>query len=203
MQSAKLKKDWSLTTEAFHQFLRWLDEGRESEGKTYLEMRHRLVLYFDRKNCAAPDELADETMNRVARRLEEEGTIETEAPAKYCYSTARFVFLEHLRVRTKEQRHHSESRAEASAERNNPDREEMEQRRLTCLERCAGTLEAKHRELILRYYGGRPDTRIEHRRAQASELGMTTNALAIRACRIRDQLELCVRKALAPDETIS
>ena len=53
----------------------------------------------------------------------------------------------------------------------------MEQRRLTCLERCAGTLEAKHRELILRYYGGRPDTRIEHRRAQASELGMTTNAL--------------------------
>ena len=55
-------------------------------------MRHRLVLYFDRKNCAAPDELADETMNRVARRLEEEGTIQTEAPAKYCYSTARFVF---------------------------------------------------------------------------------------------------------------
>ena len=29
-------------------------------------MRRRLVAYFDRKNCIAPDDLADETMSRVA-----------------------------------------------------------------------------------------------------------------------------------------
>jgi hypothetical protein len=36
-------------------------------------MHHRLVAYFDRKNCSSPADLADETLNRVARRLEEEG----------------------------------------------------------------------------------------------------------------------------------
>ena len=60
-------------------------------------MRQRLVFYFDRKNCSTPDELADETLNRVARRLQEEGTIESETPAKYCYIVARFVFMEYLR----------------------------------------------------------------------------------------------------------
>jgi hypothetical protein len=60
-------------------------------------MRERLVTYFDRKNCLLPDELADETLNRVARRIEEEGKIKSESPAKYCYITARFVFMELLR----------------------------------------------------------------------------------------------------------
>jgi hypothetical protein len=60
-------------------------------------MRRRLVAYFDRKNCLGPDELADETLNRVARRLEELGAITGTAPAQYCYVTAKFVFLEYLR----------------------------------------------------------------------------------------------------------
>jgi hypothetical protein len=55
--------------------------GRKGVGKIsaasgsqrYLEMRHRLVAYFDRKNCISPADLADETLNHVARRLEEEG----------------------------------------------------------------------------------------------------------------------------------
>lgn len=69
-----------------------------SDGQNYLEMRQRLVAYFDRKNCSAPNELADETLNRVTRRLEEENLTDSEAPAaKYCYIVARFVFLEYLR----------------------------------------------------------------------------------------------------------
>src|SRR5262245_39264859 len=91
------KGDWVLTKSAFRQLLAWLDEGANSDGSRYLEIRKRLVLYFDRKNCLTPDELADETLNRVARRLEEEGTITTDAPAHYCYIVARFVLLEDLR----------------------------------------------------------------------------------------------------------
>jgi len=55
--------------------LAWLNEGVNSEGVKYLEMRRRLVSYFDRKNCAVPDELADETLNREARRLEERDVV--------------------------------------------------------------------------------------------------------------------------------
>ena len=85
-QKVDQKKDWSLTAHGFHRLLSWLDEGANSDGQKYLEMRRRLVAYFDRKNCSAPNELADETLNRVARRLEEENVTDSEPPAaRYCY----------------------------------------------------------------------------------------------------------------------
>src|SRR4051812_11112551 len=91
------KSDWTLTQQAFRRLLEWLDEGKGSEGDSYLEIRKRLVLFFDRKNCRLPEELADETLNRVARRLEEEGKIVGDSPARYCYIVARFVLLEWFR----------------------------------------------------------------------------------------------------------
>ena len=81
---AELKKNWLLTESSFRQFLNWLNEGVDSDGEKYLEMRRRLVAYFDRKNCSSPDELADETLNRVARRLEEEGSITTSGMGMLC-----------------------------------------------------------------------------------------------------------------------
>src|SRR5215470_5431525 len=94
---AMVKRDRASTQEAFRYFLQWLDEGVDSAGNRYLEMRRRLALYFDRKNCRSSDELADETLNRVARKLEEKGCIEELSPAHYCYVLAKFVFLEYLR----------------------------------------------------------------------------------------------------------
>ena len=91
MGKGEAKKTWTITSNAFRRRLEWLDEGENSDGQKYLEMRRRLVSYFDRKNCRAPDTLADETLNRT-RRLEEEGKIASEMPAKFCYITARFVF---------------------------------------------------------------------------------------------------------------
>jgi hypothetical protein len=64
----QLKKDWILNPEAFRQFLSWLDGGVDSNGERYLEIRRRHVRYFDRRNCPSPDDLADETLNRVARQ---------------------------------------------------------------------------------------------------------------------------------------
>ena len=91
---AQLKEDWIPNPQAFRQFLNWLDEGADSNGERYLEMRRRLARYFDRRNCSSPDDLADETLNRVARKLEEKGEIVGPSPAHYCYIVAKFVFLE-------------------------------------------------------------------------------------------------------------
>lgn len=195
MQEITFKKDWSLTPTAFHNLLSWLDQGRKSDGQTYLEMRRRLVAYFDRKNCRAPDDLADETMNRVARKLEELVTIETETPAKYCYVMARFVFLEELRARSKDQRLHVEIRHENSAAEDQGNRE-IQERRMDCLRQCAAKLDSASRDLILRYYIGAEKVKIDNRRALARALAITTNALSIRACRIREKLELCVRECV-------
>ena len=185
---------------AFRQFLVWLDNGTDSGGQRYVEMRQRLVAYFDRKNCALHDELADETLNRVTRRLEEEGAIESETPAKYCYIVARFVFMEYLRALQKEDALVDDLRRQPAGDNlavsDVDDQKEIKEKRLDCLEQCTGKLEPRNREIILRYYVGKERVKIENRRGLAAELGITMNALSIRACRIRDKLEACVRECL-------
>jgi DNA-directed RNA polymerase specialized sigma24 family protein len=203
VQKAEQKKDWKLTSRAFHRFLDWLDEGTNSEGQRYLEMRWRLVAYFDRKNCFGAEELADETLNRVARRLEEAGAIESDAPAKYCYITARFVFMEYLRETKKETlvldgiRRQPRSNNPVVSEVDNG--KEARETMLNCLDRCTGKLESSNREIIVCYYIGEERMKIENRRALAKELRITMNALSIRACRIRDKLEACVRQCIATE----
>ncbi len=196
MQKTESKKNWAMTAGAFHRLLEWLDEGRDSDGQNFLEMRRRLVAFFDRKNCRNADELADETLNRVARRLEEEGKIESEAPAKYCYITARFVFMESLRAREKgavplDDVLQDERWLPATGKTEEKERRE---KMLECLEHCTDKLEAANREIIIRYYFGEERVKIENRRALAASLDISINALSIRACRIRDKLESCVGK---------
>jgi DNA-directed RNA polymerase specialized sigma24 family protein len=193
MRNIEQKRERSLAAETFQRLLTWLDEGTDSEGEKYLEMRRRLLAYFDRKNCAGPDDLADETLNRVARRLEEEGKIETETPAKYCYIVARFVFLESLRAHSREESLRSKIPREAHEDQNE---RETRERVLDCLDKCTGKLDAPQRELILSYYVGREKVKIENRRILAKGLGISMNALSIRACRIRDKLEGCVRECV-------
>lgn len=198
MQRVTQKKDWLLSSDAFNRLLDWLDEGANSDGQKYLEIRQRLLDYFDRKNCLTPDELADETINRVARRLEEEGSIESETPAKYFYTVARFVFMESLRktenqnvsVDDAEGQHHIDKLATNESN----DEKEVKEKMLNCLEECTGKLDADNREMIIRYYIGKEREKIENRRSLAQSLGLTMNALSIRACRVRDKLETCVKK---------
>lgn len=195
------KKDRILTPHSFQRLLGWLDEGADSDGRKYLEMRLRLVAYFDRKNCSAPDELADETLNRVARRLEEENVTGSETPAaKYCYVVARFVFMEYLRGAQKARVLADDIRQEPYgnyfAESNLDNEKKTQEKRLNCLEHCTRELDSLNRDMILQYYKGKERVKIENRRALAASLGVTMNALSIRACRLRDKLEACVRQCL-------
>jgi DNA-directed RNA polymerase specialized sigma24 family protein len=194
VQKAGAKQDWVLTQGAFRRLLDWLDEQSDSGGKRYLEIRRRLVSYFDRKNCQSPDELADETLNRVARRLEEESEIITDAPAHYCYIVARFVFLEALRQEKRHEPLTDKSNAVAVVEATT----EPEERegRLRCLDHCMKELDSDGHHLIVGYYRGQQRGKIENRRAMAARLGISLNALSIRACRIRDKLETCLRDCL-------
>lgn len=195
------KKNWSITETAFKKLLEWFDEGENSDGQKYLEIRGRLVSYFDRKNCLNPDELADETLNRVARRIEEE-QIQTETPAKFCYLTARFVFLESLREKEKTNVSlDAAGQNVPSAQTSIKENEELQlkEKRLSCLENCVGQLEAENRELIIGYYFGKERVKIENRRALAEKLSLSVNALSVRACRIRHKLEKCVEKCIGKE----
>jgi RNA polymerase sigma factor (sigma-70 family) len=203
--NTQLKPGWSPTQSAFRDLLNWFDEGVESGGEKYLEMHRRLVSYFTRKNCLSPDDLADETLTRVLRRLEEVGAIPDMPAARYCYITARFVFLEYLRRAEHRQISldalpGSRYTAAGLAAPPEPDDEfNVRAKRLDCLEHCLQKLNPDHRELISEYYHGERQAKIERRRELAARLGLTMNALTIRACRIREKLEACVRTTLGAE----
>ena len=191
-----MNKDRTPTQGSFQSFLRWLDQGADSGGKTYLEMQRRLVAYFDRKNCRAADELADETLARVAQKLQEKGEITDLSPPHYCYVTARFVFLEYLRhakgtdVALEEISFSSRPALAAVSPSTDPaDKERM----LECLGLCLKKLSSFDSDLILEYYQGERQEKIQRRRRLGERLGLSANALTIRACRIRDRVERCVR----------
>jgi DNA-directed RNA polymerase specialized sigma24 family protein len=198
--NSTLKKGWTPTESVFRKFLEWLDQGSDSNGERYLEMRRRLLRYFDHKRCLASDDLADETLNRVARRLEEQGTITEATPAQYCYIVAKFVFLEYLR-QAHPQADTSESNlssvALARAAHPAPEAAEAEEKRMQCLEQCLEMLIPEERDLILEYYRGEQREKIRQRRQLAEQLALTLNALSIRACRIRIRLEACVTRCCA------
>jgi hypothetical protein len=188
-----------LTQHAFDRLLAWLDDGIDSRGQTYLDVRKRLVGYFDRRNRPFPDDLADETLNRIAWTLEEDGSITVTPPTRYCYVVARFVLLEDTRRRDHTNISLSGPRRldSPAAGPAHPDGDEDEgpvrrDRQFDCLDRCVQTLTAAQQTLIVDYYRDERRAKIDRRRALAERLGITMNALAVRACRIRDALEACV-----------
>ena len=185
-----LREESVLTKVAFERLLEWLDDGVESNGERYLEIRRRLVQYFDRRNRPNPDDLADETLNRVARTLAEAGAIATRPPARYCYVVAKFVLFEDVR---RERRRVAFDEASAGLAAPAAWREpDVREQRLDCLERCLQQLKPDQRELIVEYYADTRRRKIERRRELAARLGISMNALAIRAWRIRDRLMAAV-----------
>jgi DNA-directed RNA polymerase specialized sigma24 family protein len=186
------KAKWVLSQSAFQGLLSWFDEDEETAGQQYVEIRRRLVQYFDRKNCSAPHELADETLNRVARRLEEEGKITGTSPREFCFITARYIFLESLRSR----KHHEPLDERIAVSSEIQESGEWDQLSSDCLKRCLKTLDPEDRNVIIGYYRGERSIRIENRKLIAAKLGVSMNALSIRACRIRIKLESCIRECL-------
>ena len=187
-----MKREWVAAPGDLTTFVAWLDGSGpgDAAGESYVTMHGRLTSYFARKGCHAPEELADETLSRVVRRLHEEGAEIDVPPAQYCYIVARFVFLEHLR---------SPEHRVVALVREVPDRPdahdgEGSEPLLTRLDDCLGRLEPGDRTLILEYYSGpRPD-RITIRRELAAKLGLSANAMGIRACRLRERLRPCVSR---------
>jgi DNA-directed RNA polymerase specialized sigma24 family protein len=190
---------------AFSRLLEWLDDGVDSQGETYLEMRRRLVSYFDRRNRPSADELADETLNRIGKTLEKDGAIATTPPARYCYVVARFILLEDVRREQRYVRGHGPGRTdpEAWAGRGitltDPDPDLGREQRLECLDRCLEALDPAQRAFIVEYYRDAGQQKIARRRDMARRFGITMNALGIRASRIRAALgarvEACCRES--------
>src|SRR5262245_34430828 len=92
---------WTLSPEAFERLLTQLGPDREHAAREYQRVRGRLHDFFDCRGCDAADVLADETLDRVARRLA--AGEDVQRLANYAYGVARRVLFEWQKRRTREE----------------------------------------------------------------------------------------------------
>ena len=59
----------ALKQEDFDRLLCWLDSDPDRAGLIYEKIRWRLIAILASRGCTCPEELADETIDRVARRV--------------------------------------------------------------------------------------------------------------------------------------
>src|SRR5262249_25943159 len=157
-------------------------------------MRRRLVAYFDRRNRPSADDLADETLNRIARTLEQGAVIATRPPARYCYIVAKFVLLEDFRRERRDVSFDESWRAQTTpaAHADAHDSRIIREHRLERLARGRDALKDDQRTLIVEYSAAARRERIDRRRGLAERLGISMNALSIRVWRLRDGLKACL-----------
>jgi RNA polymerase sigma factor (sigma-70 family) len=189
---------WTLTQDSFNKLLMQLGSNPEDAGLEYERIRGRLIKYFEWQKCFDPEELADETINRVTKGLENGKEIWASNPLSFFYGVARNVAreqwgkketisLEQLGPRD----HHLRQQDEVSEPEKSQDQE------FYCLEECASALPDTQRNLIVTYYFGEKSMKIHKRKELADGFGISMNALRIRAHRIREELEACVSGCVA------
>ena len=171
-----------MTPEEFDRLLRWLNPDRDKAGEKYEWIRKRLIKMFVCRGCHVPEELADRTINRVARKLPEVQSTYVGDPAHYFPGFARNIFLEWIK-----------DRPPVLGMPNPPPESEADPRH-ACLEKCLEQLPREEHDLVLSYYEGEGRDKIEHRKMLADRFGLGINALRIRVCRIRLELQNCVER---------
>lgn len=180
-----MKTHSNLTEEEFNQLLAWLGPTPDAAAERYESIRHGLIIVFVNRHCPDAEDLADETINRVAKKVKDLAGHYEGDPVRYFHGVAKKVFLEYTR-----QKH-----PPAPPPPNTPDAEAEAYH--DCLDACLERLTPENRKLILTYYGEKRRRKIASRRKLREQMSLKPGALRARTFRIRAALETCVRQCLA------
>jgi hypothetical protein len=177
-----MKRARDLTPEEFEKLLAWLDSDRDKAGSEYTAIQCRLTKVFAARGCVDPETLGQEVLNRVGVRID---TVVQNYPdpLRCCLGFIDNVHREYLREEKKK------ANVKEPPDRRPTDELENED---YCLEQCLNTLGAEERGIFERYFQGEKRVRIDSRKKLALELGITANALRIRAHHLRKEMHECI-----------
>jgi len=181
------RQKWSLTQAAFDGLLACLDSNRDIAAHRYLRMRRDLVRLFEWRGCYTPDDYADETINRCARKIEQGEEIRD--LEMYSIGVARMLLREMCRDRSRQARSLDEIPELCAWPEIRSDLEHGVEALRLSLEQ----LSHDDRFLILNYYKGDKSDKIKTRKILSELFGIGTSALRMRALRIREKLRLCTQ----------
>jgi DNA-directed RNA polymerase specialized sigma24 family protein len=176
----------TITKDSFDALLEWLDPDREIAARKYETIRCGLIRLFVSHGLADAEHYADETVDRVIKRLPEIRANYVNEPVRYFHGVARNVLREALRRR--------EVATDVVPERSTlrrPDNDLAE-----CLQKCWRKLPTEKRELIYDYHVYDGHQKIDSHREMAGELAISVGALRTRAHHVRAGLERCVKECM-------
>jgi DNA-directed RNA polymerase specialized sigma24 family protein len=174
--------------ESLHADWQALSERLGPQG--YKDLRVRLVRLFEWRGQLEAEELADATIERLARKLGE--GIGVDDVSAYALGIARLVHLEAVKRNVQTAR-----KREALASMPGDGRDEHHEQRVSALQACLEGLPADERAIVVEYHRGRGNARIERRRALAERERLSLNGLRLRLFRLRQRLENCIGQKLA------
>ena len=170
-----------------------LSNDREEAGKAYEDLRKGLVRYFASKGCPDSQELADETLTRVATKAVAFDNSLNIRPSAFVYGFASRIYLEYSRG---PQQRAVEFDPAIHAPSTDLVPSEDDEGAMDCLDECLAKYPAEDRSLIIRYYSKEKHEKIELRKKLAEELGCMPEVLHMRVHRMRTALRTCVSRCL-------
>jgi DNA-directed RNA polymerase specialized sigma24 family protein len=186
-----MKQKWTPTARSFYMLLAAFSPEPLEAVEKYELARRKLVRYFDHHVQRDAEWCVDQTFDRAMRRIEEGKVVTNMVP--YLYEIARYIVMEIVKEEQKMNKAVIEIQVQP---RQAPTEPEDPNPRLDCFDRCLEELPPESRTLILEYYEDEGEAKIKHHTAMAKHLGITLNALRLRAHRIRLALEACVAKCM-------
>lgn len=170
----------------FELLLSWLDKNQENAALKYEKIRQKLIKIFCGRGCYEAEELADQTFDRVAKKIPSIIETYTGEPFLYFYGVASNVHHEWIRHKSKTKPLEFEDRITNS---DSPkDDSEFE-----CLDECLAALLVNQRKLVVNYYSDTKRAKIDARKKIADDLGISAATLQIRVFRIKNRLRDCVK----------
>jgi RNA polymerase sigma factor (sigma-70 family) len=188
-----MPKRWTPSEEDFERLFNWLDANRDRAGEKYEAIRQNLIDTFEWRGCHIAEEMADETINRVLRKLPKLIPTYKGDPALYFYGFVNNMMLEYNRTATTRSLPIEPEKLKLSDTGKETAQRERE---AECLDKCLETLGESNRVLILRYYEAEGMAKINFRRDLAKDLGLATNALRVKIHRLRAELHRCISDCL-------
>ncbi|MGH9458822.1 MAG: hypothetical protein ACRD2J_14410 [Thermoanaerobaculia bacterium] len=179
---------WSLDAPAFERLLGTLSPDRDRAAVEYTRLHDRVVGLLRWWGSSRATELADETLDRLARKLAQGTEIQPGSLGAYARAVARRVFYE-----SREEPPSAPLPAEVLLAPSTDDERESAMR---CFDGCLESFAPDDRTQLLRYYdhgGGK----IDARRRLGAELRLSPGALRIRMHRLRERLGACVTACLS------
>ena len=172
----------------FERLLNWLDADSERAGSIYEKIRWRLIAILASRGCRFPEELADETIDRVARRVVDIQSTYAGDKAIYFLGVMNNVHHEYLK---------QPQLSGSSGLNDDPGaKEEGKEKTYGCLEKCLDRLAPHSKQMIEQYYAEDKRARIDLRKRIARELSINISTLRLRALRIREKLQACIDQCL-------